>query len=89
MTDPDREYLTYAAAATFTSLSVRLLRRAVTAGRLPALRADPTGVSGRPRVLLRRRDLIAFVESFDRVEARTVTDVRSILDRVAAGRGRR
>src|SRR5262249_24363479 len=66
MTD-DREYFTYVGAAAFTSLSVRSLCRAVDAGRLPALRAAPTGSSGRPRVVFRRRDLIAFMESAEPV----------------------
>jgi hypothetical protein len=86
--DAERYTYTIAVAAVVAGLSPRSIRRAIAGGHLPALRAAPNGSSGRPRILIRRRDLIAFVESFDRVEGRTAANVRDILARVS-GRGRR
>jgi len=56
------EYLDLAAASAYTSLSVRSLRRLISApGGLPHYR-----VRGCGKILVRRRDLEAFMEQFRR-----------------------
>lgn len=79
------EYFTVDDGAAWSGLSTRSLRRAIKAGLIPALRVNPSGGVGRPRILLRRTDLRAFIESSARVTTTTDT-ARAIVARVMAGR---
>lgn len=53
-------YTALAKASAFSGLSVRTLRRAISSGRLLAFR--PSGAA-RGLILLRRRDVVAWIES--------------------------
>jgi excisionase family DNA binding protein len=73
---PPAEYLQLAAAALLVSLSKTTLRRAIAAGHLPARVMTLAPGSRTRRVLIRRADLLAWVErTFAPAEA-PLADVR-------------
>lgn len=83
--DAERYTCDIADCAKFLGVSERSIRRLIKLGLLPALRVRLTGGVGRPRILVRRRDLVAFVESSEPVTT-TRDAARAIVARVMAGR---
>jgi len=76
------EFLDLAAASAYTSLSIRSLRRLISApGGLPHYR-----VRGSGKILIRRRDLEAFMEQFREEPKSLDCMAETILREISGGR---